>query len=131
VQLNGLTGRIQLDFRSSESITIQIVRQIEELVQAGALKKGDQLPTVRELATELRINFSTVARAYKLLDEVRVISTQRGRGTYIWDEPPPEAAQVLKRQSLEELARTYLEEAARLGYDADSAIEALTRVIQN
>ena len=129
--MNDLTRRIQLDFRSGESITIQIVRQIEELVRSGVLKKGDQLPTVRELATELRINFSTVARAYKLLDEVRVISTQRGRGTYIWDEPPPEAEQVLKRQSLEELARAYLSEAARLGYSPESAIEALAQVVKN
>lgn len=126
--MNDLTGKIQLDFRSGESITLQIVRQIEELVRAGALKKGDQLPTVRELATELRINFSTVARAYKQLDDDRVISTQRGRGTYIWEEPPPEAAQALKRKSLEELARAYLAEAARLGYSAEFAIETLAQL---
>ena len=49
--MNELTGQIQLDFRSSEPITLQIVRQVEELVRQGRLKQGDQLPTVRELAT--------------------------------------------------------------------------------
>lgn len=90
--MNTLTGRISLDFRSNEPIYLQIVRQVEGLVAQGTLKPGAQLPTVRELAIDLRINFSTVARAYRILDEQRLISTQRGRGTYIWDEPTPGAA---------------------------------------
>jgi len=92
--LNVLTGRIRLDFRSDEPIYGQIVRQIEGLVVDGTLKPGDQLPTVRELAIDLRINFSTVARAYRILDEKRLISTQRGRGTYIWDEGAQNVAQA-------------------------------------
>ncbi len=84
--MNALAGRIRLDFRADDPINLQIVRQIEALVLEGTLKPGDQLPTVRELAIDLRINFSTVARAYRILDEQRLISTQRGRGTYIWHE---------------------------------------------
>lgn len=84
--MNLLTGRIYLDFRSEEPLYAQMVRQIEVLVRQGILKPGDQLPTVRELAIDLRVNFSTIARVYKILDEQKLISTQRGRGTYIWDE---------------------------------------------
>lgn len=84
--LNGLEGRISLDFRAEKPLYLQIVRQIENLVVDGIIKPGDQLPTVRSLAIDLRINFSTVARAYRILDEQKLISTQRGRGTYIWDE---------------------------------------------
>jgi GntR family transcriptional regulator len=127
--LNELTGQIQLDFRSSEPIYLQIVRQIEGLVRKGTLKQGDQLPTVRELATELRINFSTVARAYKILDEGRLISTQRGRGTYIWEEPPPATSQALRRKSLEELARHYLQETAQLGYSPLEAAKMLEEIV--
>lgn len=128
--MNGLQGKIHLDFRSSEPITLQIVRQIEALVRQGGLKQGDQLPTVRELATELRINFSTVARAYKILDEERLISTQRGRGTYIWEEPGPETDQRLRQRSLEELARHYLEETSRLGCSQEEARQVLEAVIR-
>ena len=129
--MNGLQGKIHLDFRSSEPITLQIVRQIEALVRQGGLKQGDQLPTVRELATELRINFSTVARAYKILDEEGLISTQRGRGTYIWEEPGPETDQnqKLRQRSLEELARHYLEETSRLGCSRAEAKQVLEMVI--
>ena len=81
-----LSEHIRLDFRSQEPIYLQIVRQVEKLVREGSLEPGDQLPTVRQMAIDLRINFSTVARAYKILDEQKLISTQRGRGTYISEE---------------------------------------------
>ncbi len=128
--MNELPRPIQLDFRSSEPITLQIVRQIEEFVRQGSLKQGDQLPTVRELATELRINFSTVARAYKLLDEEQVISTQRGRGTYIWAKPDPDTSSKLRQRSLEELAGHFLEEAARLGCSPADALRILEEKIR-
>jgi GntR family transcriptional regulator len=126
--LNRLTGKITLDFRSAEPLYLQIARQVEQLVAKGELKLGDQLPTVRELATELRINFNTVGRAYHVLDETHLISTQRGRGTYIWEEPTEDTLRQLKLKSLEELARTYLNEVSQLGYSLDDAMEALTHI---
>lgn len=123
--MNSLTGKIKLDFRSNEPIYLQIARQVEQLVAKSELKLGDQLPTVRELAAELRINFNTVGRAYRLLDETRLISTQRGRGTYIWEEPTEETMKQLKKKTLEELARTYQNEISQLGYSLDDAIEEL------
>jgi GntR family transcriptional regulator len=126
--VNPLSGKIKLDFRSSEPIYLQIARQVEQVVAGGELKLGDQLPTVRELAMELRINFNTVGRAYRVLDESRLISTQRGRGTYIWEEPTEETMLQLKKQSLEELSRGYLNEIRQLGYGMEDAIEELKRV---
>ena len=123
--MNGLAGKIKVDFRSSEPIYLQVARQIEQLVAQGELKLGDQLPTVRELATELRINFNTVARAYKLLDESRLISTQRGRGTYIWEEPTEESMSEMRQKTLAELAGRYLAEARQLGFSAEEALNAL------
>ena len=79
----------------------------------GGLKPGDQLPTVRALASDLRINFNTVSRAYRLLDEAGVISTQQGRGTYILEMPPPEVAERLRSESLTALARRYLRSETR------------------
>lgn len=119
--MNTLSGRIRLDFRSQEPIYLQIVRQVEKLVRDGILAPGDQLPTVRELAIDLRINFSTVARAYRILDDQKLISTQRGRGTYIWDEVEPETASTapssaaLQAEQAASLARGFIAEARRLG----------------
>ena len=127
--MNSLNAKINLDFRSNEPIYLQIARQIEQMVASGKLKLGDQLPTVRELATELRINFNTVSRAYRLLDESRLISTQRGRGTYIWEEPTEETMQNLRKKSLEELARSYLSQSIQLGYSQIEAVEMLQKLI--
>jgi GntR family transcriptional regulator len=126
--LNRLTGKIILDFRSAEPLYLQIAHQMEQLVASGELKLGDQLPTVRELATELRINFNTVGRAYRVLDETRLISTQRGRGTYIWEQPTEEMLKQLKKKSLEELARNFLKEASQLGFTLADAIAELKHV---
>lgn len=118
--LNQLAGRLRLDFRSSDPIFLQIARQIETQVKDGTLKPGDQLPTVRELAIDLRINFSTVARAYRILDEQRLISTQRGRGTYISDDEPGEIVQETKddqyaKEILSDLTQKFIREALESG----------------
>jgi len=107
---------LHLDFRSGLPIYIQIVNQVQQQVSGGTLKPDTQLPTVRALAAELRINFNTVARAYRVLDDAGVISTQQGRGTYIMEKPPPEVEKKLREETLEALARQYIGEAKRLNF---------------
>jgi len=107
---------LELDFRSGIPIYLQLVERIKEMIANGRLKRGDQLPTVRSLALELRVNFNTVARAYRILDESGLISTQQGRGTYIWDTPPGEVDEMLRQEALESLTRRFLHTAQRQGY---------------
>jgi len=107
---------LQLVFHSGLPIYTQIVNQIQSQLVNGILKPGDQLPTVRALASELRVNFNTVARAYRILDEARIISTQQGRGTYITEIPPPEVTEKLRQESLSELTQRFIGEAYRLGF---------------
>jgi GntR family transcriptional regulator len=117
---------IKIDFRSDQPIYIQIVEQVRRKVVNGELKQGDQLPTVRQLATDLRVNFNTVARAYRLLDEARVISTQQGRGTYIWEQPSEETLERLRSQELEALTRRYLKETLRLGFTPEQVSQTIS-----
>ena len=102
---------IDLDFRTHIPIYVQIVDQLQQRIATGELEPGDQLPTVRELADELKVNFNTVARAYRMLDEKGSISTQQGRGTYVMD--PGDGG----RMTLEEIARRFAAQAHRLGYE--------------
>jgi GntR family transcriptional regulator len=106
---------LELDFRSGIPIYLQVVERIKESIASGRLKPGDQLPTVRALALDLRVNFNTVARAYRLLDESGVISTQQGRGTYILELPPLEVSEKIRQQALQALTSRYLNDASRLG----------------
>ncbi len=107
---------LQIDFRSGLPIYIQIVNQVQAQIVSGILEPGDQLPTVRALAEELRVNFNTVARAYRILDEARIISTQQGRGTYITEIPPPKVSEQLRQEALEALTQRYISEAMRLDF---------------
>ncbi|NMB53678.1 MAG: GntR family transcriptional regulator [Leptolinea sp.] len=126
--MNSVAGRVQVDFRSEEPLYLQIARQIEELVGNGTLQVGDQLPTVREMAAELSINFNTVARAYRLLDESRIISTQRGRGTYIWEKPTEETRHLLKEAALEDVLLEMIARVESRGYSFDEILETLQKI---
>ncbi|RPJ18547.1 MAG: GntR family transcriptional regulator [Chloroflexi bacterium] len=116
---------LQIDFRAGLPIYTQIVNQVQTQVAGGILKPGDQLPTVRALAEELRVNFNTVARAYRILDEARIISTQQGRGTYITEIPPPKVTERLRKESLEALTQRYISEAMRLEFSKDEINEVV------
>ena len=107
---------LQIDFRSGLPIYTQIVNQMQSQIASGIIKPGDQLPTVRALAEELRVNFNTIARAYRILDEARIISTQQGRGTYITEIPPPAVREKLRKETLEALTQRYISEAMRLEF---------------
>lgn len=116
---------LHLDFHSGLPIYTQIVEQVQSQLANGILKPGDQLPTVRALAEELRVNFNTIARAYRMLDEARIISTQQGRGTYITEIPPPKVSEKLKQESLIALTDRFINEAERLGFSAQDVSRML------
>ena len=108
---------LRLDLRSSTPIYAQIVDGIRHRVAIGALRPGQQLPTVRDLAATLHVNVNTVARAYDLLDTAGVISTQQGRGTYIADRPDDSGLPLHRRDTLQAIVNRALLEALSLGYN--------------
>jgi GntR family transcriptional regulator len=61
----------------------QIIDQIKFGIASGNLKAGEQLPTVRALAVELKVNLNTVTKAYKELEIQNILETQQGSGTFI------------------------------------------------
>ncbi len=108
--------QFSLDFRSGVPVYIQLVEQVQNHLARGNLKPGDQLPTVRQMASELRVNFNTIARAYRMLDETGLISTQQGRGTYIVDQPAAEKTATLRRDALEVQLESFFVLLDRQGY---------------
>jgi GntR family transcriptional regulator len=110
---------LEIDFRSGIPIYLQVVERMKERLAAGLLKPGDQLPTVRALATDLRVNFNTIARAYRIMDEAGIISTQQGRGTYILESPSPQVIGSMRAKALEDLTQRYIADAERLGIAPD------------
>lgn len=119
-----------LDLRSGVPIYVQIVEQVQQLVSSGKLKPGDQLPTVRQLASELRVNFNTVARAYRMLDEAGIISTQQGRGTYILDAAAVGLGDWLERETLEVQVNRFLVDMLQQGFSLPQIRETLEKKLK-
>lgn len=108
--------KFEVDLTAHSPIYFQIMEQVKHAIATGALKPGAQLPTVRQLAADLRVNFNTVARAYRLLDEEGIISTQHGRGTYILDPPSEKESEKRRHRQLVVLTEYYVGETEKLGF---------------
>jgi GntR family transcriptional regulator len=115
---------IRIDSDSAMPIYMQIVHSIKHQVATGRLKPGVQLPTVREMATDLRINPNTVARAYDSLDTDGVITTQQGRGTYVREHPDDAHLTRVRQDELKAMMDNVVTKALSLGYNADEVKEA-------
>jgi GntR family transcriptional regulator len=122
---------IRIDFRSSQPIYMQIMEQIHSKIASGSLRPGDQLPTVRQLAKDLRVNFNTIARAYRQLDEAGLISTQHGRGTYVWETPLEESNLQLHNQDLQEMTEQFIRNLFAQGYSSAEIKAAIEKAIEH
>lgn len=121
--------KIEIQFSSGISLQDQIAYQVMKLIQDGQLRPGEQLPTTRALAVELGVNFNTVARAYRKLDRAGIISTQTGRGTFILDPEEPRDEKG-KAERIEDLTRSYIQQATYLGFDLEEIQASLEKLAQ-
>ena len=113
-----------IDPKSGVPFYRQIIDQVQFAIADGRLGCGDQLPTVRQLAVELKINPNTVARAYQELEIKGVVSTQMGTGTFIGDEKV-EISEVERKRMLDQICTELLSRASAYGFTLEEVIEAL------
>ena len=116
---------VSVDTRDPTPIYAQLERGLRAAVATGRVRPGDQLPTVRQLAVELRINANTVARVYAELERAGVIETRRGVGSFVTASatrahPPREHDRRLRTFITRVLA-----DADAAGFTADDVLGAL------
>ncbi|MBF0715787.1 GntR family transcriptional regulator [Gemelliphila palaticanis] len=73
----------EVDIRSKKSLYQQIVDNVKDLLVRNILRENDKLPSVREMASILQVNISTVQKAYQILESEKIINTVVGKGTFI------------------------------------------------
>jgi GntR family transcriptional regulator len=113
---NPLSLQLKLDFRKKQPLAEQLKDSIRQRIQTGEIQPGEQLPTVRLLAAQLGINFNTVARAYRMLDQSGYLTTQQGRGTFVTlPETEVEQSVVDVEKTIEGLVSAVDREAQRIG----------------
>ena len=117
---------IKVNPESGIPLYLQIIKQVKYLVACGALKAGDQLPPVRDMAMQLRINPNTVARAYHDLRYEKIITSKWGEGTFISEEVA-KIAESEKKKIIAEALDQAIHQATSLGLTK----EEITQIFNN
>jgi GntR family transcriptional regulator len=118
---------LTVDPRDPTPIYAQLERGIRLAIATDRLRPGDQLPTVRQLAVDLRVNANTVARVYLALEREGVLATKRGVGTFVTKKVPKSAHDEHRKRRLSALVDQFLTEATALGYSPDEVTRHLAR----
>src|SRR5213593_4874445 len=108
----------QIDANHPTPLYAQLDRSIRFAIATGKLRVGDQLPTVRQLAVDLRINANTVAKVYAELERAGLVETRRGVGTFVRARQFQAAFEKDRERELRELEDHFLANAADLGFSA-------------
>jgi GntR family transcriptional regulator len=115
---------IHLNPDSGISLYTQLIEQIKLAIQTGAVRSGEQLPSVRKMAEDLVINPNTVARAYRDLETEGVIELRHGSGAFVLDSIAVRSGTMQKAKAIVHTAVTKLE-----SFDLDE--DEIRRLVEN
>jgi GntR family transcriptional regulator len=125
-----MTAPVQIDPRDPTPIYAQLDRAIRVAIAHGKLKAGDQLPTVRQLAVDLRVNANTVAKVYLALEREGIVETKRGVGTFISGLRPPAVHDAHRERRLKEIVDRLLTDATSIGFTPREISKYLARRVK-
>ena len=124
-----MEDRFHINTEDPTPIYAQLERAIRFAIATERLRVGEQLPTVRQLAVDLRINANTVAKVYAELERVGILETRRGVGTFVRARQDGALKREIKQSRERELrafADRILAEAHDFGFSLDEVIDHLT-----
>jgi GntR family transcriptional regulator len=116
---------VTIDARDKTPIYAQLERGLRAAMATSRLKPGDQLPTVRQLAVELRINANTVARVYADLERAGVIETRRGVGSFVSATADKARPPKEHEKRLRAFVTRVLSEAGAGGFSVEEVVKGL------
>ena len=116
----------KLDSKTGTPFYRQIIDQIKFGIASGNLKIGEQLPTVRSLAVDLKVNLNTVAKAYRELEIQDVLETQQGTGTFI-GKIEVQISEKEKSKKLHDICNQFSTIAFSYGFSVEDIINGLEK----
>jgi GntR family transcriptional regulator len=116
---------VSIDPRDATPIYAQLERGFRAAIATSRLRPGDQLPTVRQLAVDLRVNANTVARVYAELERAGVIETRRGVGSFVAATPAQAHPPRERDKRLQTFVTRVLADADAAGFTVDDLLAAL------
>ncbi len=121
---------LQIDPHSGIPVYRQMMDQVKYYVASGALKPGDQLPSIRELARNLAVNPTTVVKAYTELEYEGAVEMRQGRGAFV-AENAVRLSDRMREKALRRLARQLAVEANQMGADADLVVRVVKEELEH
>ncbi len=119
-----------MDPRSGYPIYLQIVEQIQRAVAVGRLTPGEQLPTVKQLASDLLVNPSTIARALRELEHLGIVDSLAGRGSWVRRDGATAAASRVAGDAVASALAAAVREARALGVDRTQLRDLFTSAVE-
>jgi GntR family transcriptional regulator len=121
--------KFRLDPQSGLAPYRQLVDQVRHAVRSGLLRDGDQLPSVRDVVTQITINPNTVHRAYRELEHQGIAEGRAGLGTFITSHSKV-APEIAERASHEQALRDWVVDARRAGLDEETIRELMRTALR-
>lgn len=119
-----------VDPHSGVPIYLQLIAVVKRSVALGVLAPGEQLPTVKQLATTLTVNANTVARSYRELERDGVIETSPGRGSFVRDNGSQVASNKAATDSAAAAIDGAVREAKSMGLDREGVSQLIEQVLE-
>lgn len=116
-------------FNNDSPVYQQIIEQIKAMLATGALKAGDKIPSVRELAIEAEVNPNTMQKALSELERERLLCSKRTSGRYVSDNPAN--ANILQEEMMMECIKVFIETMKKLGYSMEDCIKLIEKYWNN
>ncbi|GAA0130416.1 GntR family transcriptional regulator [Bacillus velezensis] len=111
------------EFRSSKPIYLQIADRIYYRLIRSELSPGDKLPSVREMAVQMKVNPNTIQRTYSEMERLGIVETRRGQGTFIAERSDLKAE--LKDRLTKDVFKRFIQEMAELGLSPEEMLDGI------
>ena len=118
-------GGFAMDAGDRTPLHAQLERGIKAAIATGRLAVGEQLPTVRQLAVDLRLNANTVAKVYAYLERAGMLETRRGVGTFVAARTDSTQEESVRRTELHRLVDRFLADLSSHGFGVEDALPVI------
>lgn len=117
-----------IEFNNDIPVYIQILTFLKERIIKKDLKVGDKMPSVRELAKELKVNPNTVQRAYRELENEGIIYSKRGMGSYVTDDE--NKIINLRKDIAKEIVESFSTRMRNMGFNKKEMLEIIESMVE-
>lgn len=116
---------IEIDESSGIPIWLQLRNRLIYLIRSGYYQEGDRLPTMRDMAVSLNINYNTVCKVYNDMEDDGYLVSRRAKGTFVSHLPED----MSRASEVEELAKDFIRQCREMGVEGDEVIDLVARVL--